>query len=197
METLAINLTPKQKKFCEEFVIDLNATQAALRSGYSKKSARVIGTENLTKPDIKEYIDYLARERLYESGVTPESVLKEVARMAFVDPGEFYFKKKVTQENPCLNCDGGGCDKCKNGIVEETYEVEELKSMSQLKEQGLSKMVKSVKPTRYGTVLELQDKTKNLELLMRYFGMTKDPETKESGESKEPTPLIVQFRKAS
>lgn len=50
-------LTPKQKAFCEEYLIDLNATQAAIRAGYSSKTARVIGQENLTKPAIKQYID--------------------------------------------------------------------------------------------------------------------------------------------
>ena len=47
----------KQKKFCDEYLKDRNATQAAIRAGYSKKTARSIGSENLTKPDIKAYIE--------------------------------------------------------------------------------------------------------------------------------------------
>lgn len=50
-------LTDKQRRFCEEYVIDWNATQAAIRAGYSDKTAAAIGHENLTKPDIQEYID--------------------------------------------------------------------------------------------------------------------------------------------
>lgn len=50
-------MTAKQKRFCDEYLIDLNATQAAIRAGYSKKTATVIGNENLRKPYIKEYID--------------------------------------------------------------------------------------------------------------------------------------------
>lgn len=50
------SLTPKQKKFCDEYLTDLNATQAAIRAGYSKKNARNIGCENLAKPNIAEYI---------------------------------------------------------------------------------------------------------------------------------------------
>lgn len=50
-------LTEKMKRFCDEYLIDLNATQAAIRAGYSKKTARAIGTENLSKPVIKEYIE--------------------------------------------------------------------------------------------------------------------------------------------
>lgn len=45
-------LTPKQQRFVDEYLIDLNATQAAIRAGYSEKTARAIGCENLTKPDI-------------------------------------------------------------------------------------------------------------------------------------------------
>ena len=50
-------LTAKQQRFCDEYLIDLNATQAAIRAGYSEKAARQIGTENMAKPSIKEYID--------------------------------------------------------------------------------------------------------------------------------------------
>jgi phage terminase small subunit len=49
-------MTAKQQRFCDEYLIDLNATQAAIRAGYSKKTAKQIGQENLTKPDINEYI---------------------------------------------------------------------------------------------------------------------------------------------
>jgi phage terminase small subunit len=46
-------LTSKQKRFIEEYLIDLNATQAAIRAGYSRKTAYAIGSENLTKPEVK------------------------------------------------------------------------------------------------------------------------------------------------
>lgn len=49
-------MTAKQKLFCDEYLIDLNATQAAIRAGYSKKTANRIGTENLSKLVIKQYI---------------------------------------------------------------------------------------------------------------------------------------------
>lgn len=52
-----MKLTAKQKRFCEEYIVDCNATQAAIRAGYSKKTAKQIGQENLTKPDLKKYID--------------------------------------------------------------------------------------------------------------------------------------------
>lgn len=57
------NLTPKQRRFCDEYLIDLNATQAAIRAGYSEKTAQQIGAENLSKPLIKEYIDARMAEK--------------------------------------------------------------------------------------------------------------------------------------
>jgi phage terminase small subunit len=55
-------LTDKQKRFCEEYLIDLNATQAAIRAGYSEKTAKEIGCENLTKPNIQDFIQSAQKE---------------------------------------------------------------------------------------------------------------------------------------
>ena len=52
-----MGLTKKQKRFIDEYLIDLNATQAAIRAGYSEKTARSVGAENLTKPDIKKAVE--------------------------------------------------------------------------------------------------------------------------------------------
>lgn len=56
-------LTAKQQRFCDEYLIDLNATQAAIRAGYSEKAARQIATENMAKPSIKEYIEKRMAEK--------------------------------------------------------------------------------------------------------------------------------------
>lgn len=56
-------VTEKQKRFCDEYLTDLNATQAAVRAGYSKKTAYSIGEENLRKPEIKEYIEKRMAEK--------------------------------------------------------------------------------------------------------------------------------------
>ena len=56
-------LTEKQKQFCHEYLVDLNATQAAIRAGYSKNSASAIGHENLRKPEIEKYIEELIGSR--------------------------------------------------------------------------------------------------------------------------------------
>lgn len=69
-------LTAKQQRFCDEYLIDLNATQAAIRSGYSKKTARQIGQENLTKPDIKEYIEKKMKQKEKELIADSEEVMR-------------------------------------------------------------------------------------------------------------------------
>ncbi len=88
-----MDLTDKQKRFCEEYLTDLNATQAAIRSGYSKKTAAVIGQENLTKPNIQEYLSELNEIRKQDAekkGITPERVLEELAKIAFLNPKQVF-----------------------------------------------------------------------------------------------------------
>lgn len=74
-------LTPKQARFVEEYMVDLNATQAAIRAGYSKKTAKQAGTENLAKPIIKAAINEKTVIRSEKTGIDAEWVLKQAARL--------------------------------------------------------------------------------------------------------------------
>jgi len=74
-------LTPKQEMFCREYLIDLNATQAAIRAGYSVKTAKLIGYENLTKPYIHEYIQKLKKERVKEVKIDANYVLTQAKKL--------------------------------------------------------------------------------------------------------------------
>ncbi len=78
-------LTPKQDKFVDEYLVDLNATQAAIRAGYSKRSANNIGPGNLLKPIIQEAIQKRRLKLQQKLHITQERVLEEEARLAFVD----------------------------------------------------------------------------------------------------------------
>ena len=69
-------LTPKQQKFCDEYLIDCNATQAAIRAGYSAKTAKEIGCENLSKPNIRAYIDERMEKHQSELIASQEEVLQ-------------------------------------------------------------------------------------------------------------------------
>ena len=76
-------LTAKQERFCTEYIIDLNATQAAIRAGYSSKTANRIASENLSKPDIQRKIQELQQERAERTEITQDRVLKELAGIGF------------------------------------------------------------------------------------------------------------------
>ena len=78
-------LTAKQRRFVEEYLIDLNATQAAIRAGYSEKAARIQGCENLTKPNIQSAIAEAQKARSDRTEVTADMVVKELARIGFSD----------------------------------------------------------------------------------------------------------------
>ena len=71
---MAKKLTPKQQRFIDEYLVDLNATQAAIRAGYSEKTAPEIGRQNLMKLDIKEAIAKRQQKRAERTEITPWSV---------------------------------------------------------------------------------------------------------------------------
>jgi phage terminase small subunit len=78
---MAAKMTAKQMRFCDEYLIDLNATQAAIRAGYSKKTANRIATENMSKPVIKEYIAARMAEKEDELIADQNEVLKYLTRV--------------------------------------------------------------------------------------------------------------------
>lgn len=78
-------LTEKQKRFCEEYLIDLNATQAAVRAGYAEKNAGKIGHELLEKTRISEYLSSLMQKRSERTGITADKVLSELEKVAFAE----------------------------------------------------------------------------------------------------------------
>lgn len=71
-------LTAKQQLFVSEYLVDLNATQAAIRAGYSKKTAGSIGDENLKKPAIKAALNKAIKKRADKVNITAEKVLRDL-----------------------------------------------------------------------------------------------------------------------
>lgn len=76
------NLTPKQQRFVEEYLIDLNATQAAIRSGYSEKTAYSVGHENLKKPEIQKAIQEAQESLSKKTQLTVDMVVKGLLKEA-------------------------------------------------------------------------------------------------------------------
>lgn len=83
-------LTDKQKMFCQEYLIDLNGTQAAIRAGYSQKTAGQIAEQNLKKLEIQTFIQELKKIRAEKLEITTDMVLAELAKIGFSDIGEFF-----------------------------------------------------------------------------------------------------------
>lgn len=81
-------LTELQKKFVKEYLVDLNAKQAAIRAGYSKKSAKLIGFENLTKPYLQDAIKKEIDKRARRTEIKADDVVAELARISFSNIGD-------------------------------------------------------------------------------------------------------------
>lgn len=97
------NLTPKQQRFVEEYLIDLNATQAAIRAGYSEKTAKSIGQENLTKPDIQKAIEEAQNKRTEQTKIDAAYVLSrlvEIDQMDVLDIMDDQMKIRPVNEWP-------------------------------------------------------------------------------------------------
>lgn len=95
-------LTAKQKRFIQEYLIDLNATQAAIRAGYSPKTAEVIGFENLRKPKIEEAIQKAIEKRSERIEITADMVLQRWWDIATADPNEIVHVRRLC----CRHCFG-------------------------------------------------------------------------------------------
>ena len=94
-------LTYKQKIFCENYIVDWNATQAAINAGYSENSAKEIGCENLTKPNIKEYIESIQNDLEKTAGISRLRVLKEYMAIGFEDNPKWHPYKLKALDSIC------------------------------------------------------------------------------------------------
>lgn len=140
-------MTKKQKRFIEEYLIDLNATQAAIRAGYSPDTAYSIGNENLNKPEIKKHIDIAMAERSKRTGVNADRVVQELAKIAFINAMDVIDPKTATIR--------------KDALPEDTAAIQSVK-VKTFGEDGLEREIK------------MADKLKALDLLGRHLGMFKD-----------------------
>ncbi len=115
-------LTERQINFCKEFLVSGNATQAAIKAGYSKRNARSQGNENTTKPDILAYIEILRKSPEFIR-VTPEMVIHELCSIAFQDIRKIFTSInrikgiEVLDEDTARAVASFEINKDKNGVV--------------------------------------------------------------------------------
>lgn len=155
-------LTPKQEAFVREYLIDLNATQAAIRAGYSKRTASSIGEENLRKPEIREAVQAAKDERSTRTEITADRVLQELARIAFFDLRRLYR--------------ADGSLKLMSELDDEAAAVLQAVDVSETSTGG-----EEVPLTITTRKAKVPDKVAALALAMRHLGMLKD-KVEHSGE---------------
>lgn len=147
------NLTPKQQRFVEEYLIDLNATQAAIRAGYSEKTAKSIGQENLTKPDIQKAIEEAQNKRTEQTQIDAAYVLRRLVEIDQMDVLD------IMDDKYCLK-PIGEWPKIWRQYISSIENLEEFEGFGEDRTQiGWLKKIK------------WPDKTKNLELLGKHVSV--------------------------
>ena len=139
-------LTAKQQRFVDEYLIDLNATQAAIRAGYSAKTAEQQASRLLTNVKVQQEIAERMAERSKRTGINQDRVLQEIAKLALVNIDDVV--------------------DLQTGRVRPTASKEDLACIQSIK----------IKPTEFGEEREIKfyDKKGSLELAGKHLGMFKD-----------------------
>lgn len=144
-------LRPKQQRFVDEYLVDLNATRAAIRAGYSEKTAEQIGYQLLQKTSIAEAIQQAQKARAAKAGITADRVLEEVRRLALSDV---------------------------RGLFDERGNLRPIRELSDEQAAAVASLEVVIKNAQAGdghtdTVhkIKVWDKPKALEMLMKYLGL--------------------------
>jgi phage terminase small subunit len=156
-----MELTLKQERFIEEYLIDLNATQAAIRAGYSEKTARSQGQRLLTNVDIQEAIQKAMNKRSKRTEITQDRVLQELAKVAFADIKDFV---SFRTEKTVMDYDSEG------EPVAAYSHVIDLKNSDEIDGAVISEV--SLKDGQLK--FKLHDKMKALQDIGRHLGMFTD-----------------------
>jgi phage terminase small subunit len=147
-----VEISAKQKRFCEEYLIDMNGTQAAIRAGYAKKSATVQAAQMLSNIRVQKYLQKLKAEQSKRTGITADDVLREIAKIGFANIDD------IVDEN-------SGEPKMKEGVTRD-------------QKAAISSIALKKKYTEFGVEssisVRMHDKLKALEKLGVYFGIFED-----------------------
>lgn len=167
-------LTPKQAQFVREYLIDLNATQAAIRAGYSAKTAYSIAEQNLRKLEVKAAIDKAMETRAERTQITADRVLEELALVGFFRLGECL---RITPDGePYLDLSGA--------TPEQLAAIAETQTEDVIEGRGEdSRTIRKVK-------VKFHDKLSALEKIGKHLGMFKD-RVEHSGPGGEPVTVNV------
>ena len=156
-------MTPKQERFVQEYLIDLNATQAAVRAGYSKKTASEQGTRLLGNVRVQATLQEAIKKRSARTEITQDAVLEELRGIAFAkitDVAE-WGETVLRQEN----MDGS--------VIEVPYHGLKVKNSRDLPGDAAT-AVAEVSEGKYGVQVKMHSKVQALQLLGKHLGMFVD-----------------------
>lgn len=159
-------LTVKQQRFVDEYLIDLNATQAAIRAGYSQKTARQIGNRMLTNVDIQAATSKKMGERSNRVEITQDMVLKELAKIGFSD-----IRKVVRWGETQVRMVDGEDDGPEDMVP---YHGLALIDSSEI-DDSIAGAIAEVSQSRDGLKVKLHDKKGALVDIGRHLGMFSPP----------------------
>lgn len=154
-----MKLTPKQMRFVDEYLVDFNATQAAIRAGYSPKTAAAAAARLLRNVNIQAEIARRQKDLQKRTEVSQDRVVKELARIAFANIADYIHVETQTRTK-----DDG------TEVTYQTVMFNETQELSADQRAALAVVKQSVN----GFELKLHDKIKALELLGRHIGMFTD-----------------------
>ena len=154
-----MKLTPKQIRFVDEWLIDFNGKQAAIRAGYSAKTAEAAAARLLRNVKVQAEISRRQRDLQKRTEVTQDRVVKELARIAFANIADYLHVETQTRTK-----DDG------TEVTYQTVMFNETQELSADQRAALAVVKQSVN----GFELKLHDKIKALELLGRHIGMFND-----------------------
>lgn len=159
-------LNERQERFCNEYLIDLNATQAAIRAGYSEKTAAAQAARLLTNVNIQTYIQQRKRDRVERTEITQDMVIQELALIAFSNAADYaaVVERQAMIEGVLLFDDDG------NPVMYRTVEPVLTAELTEEQKRALS----VIKKGRDGFEIKPYDKVRALELLGKHLGMFTD-----------------------
>lgn len=164
-------MTERQKRFCDEYLIDLNATQAAIRAGYTAKYANTNAPKLLQNTAVAEYIAQRKADRVQRTEITQDMVLRELANIAFSNAADY---AAVVEKDVELQQENGTViklyDQDGNPVKYRTVEPVLTSELTEDQKRALS----VIKKGRDGFEVKPYDKVKALELLGKHLGMFTD-----------------------
>ncbi|MCF8012454.1 MAG: terminase small subunit [Clostridiales bacterium] len=138
-------LNDREETFCYEYIKDNIGSQAAIRAGYSKKTATEQAARLLSKVKVKAFIDKLKRDRSQRTLIDADMIIKEIAKVAFVDVTDF---------------------------IEQRGQLIRLKDLSELKDKTAA--IKSIKMTEHGIEIKTHNKDRSLKELLDHVAIDKN-----------------------